>query len=136
MTEASDSKLVAAAAEVRERAIATYSGFRVGAALRAHDGSVWTGANVENASFGLGLCAERVAIFFALTHGIERDGFETIAIVTDTDEPTPPCGACRQILVEFAPSATLILVGSGGFEGASRRTVEGLLPDAFDGSSF
>jgi cytidine deaminase len=133
---AASKALVERASEARAHAIATYSGFAVGAAMRDQSGRVWTGANVENASFGLGLCAERVAIFHALTHGAGRDEFEEIAIVTAADAPTPPCGACRQILAEFAPSATLVLVGRAGFHAAQRRTVRELMPDPFDGSSL
>ncbi|MBZ5716073.1 cytidine deaminase [Nannocystis pusilla] len=122
--------LVAAAAEVRGAARCPYSGFAVGCALRDRSGRIWTGANVENASYTLGLCAERVALFYALTHG--ADAIESIAVVTGADRPAAPCGACRQILFEFAAEADLVLVTTGGAE--LRTRVRDLLPFAFDAS--
>lgn len=124
--------LVEAAWKVREAAVCPHSGFAVGAALESGDGRVWTGANVENASWNLGLCAERVSLFHALTHG-GRD-FRRMAIVTDTPTPTSPCGACRQILLEFAPGAMIIMVDRTG--AVRRRTSTELLPHAFDESSL
>ena len=91
--------LVAAARAAREHAVADFSGFKVGAALETIDGRVVTGCNVENASYGLTICAERVAIFKALSEG--HRSFKQIIVVADTDSPTPPCGACRQIIWEF-----------------------------------
>src|SRR6202158_2405235 len=93
------SRLIAAARAARENAHAAFSNFRVGAALRATSGRVFGGCNVENATYGLTVCAERVAIFKAMSEG-ERN-FEPIAVVTDTDSLTPPCGACRQLIWEF-----------------------------------
>jgi cytidine deaminase len=120
--------LVEAAREVRERAYAPYSGFQVGAAIEAEDGSLFTGCNVENASYGLVICAERVAVGSAVAAGTRR--FRRIAVVTESDPPAAPCGACRQVLFEFAPDAEVIAVGP-------RRTlgwrVRDLLPDAFSG---
>ena len=92
--------LVAAARSAREHAVADYSHFKVGAALETIDGTIVTGCNVENATYGLTICAERVAMFKALSEGHRE--FRRIAIVADTLRPTPPCGACRQILWEFA----------------------------------
>jgi cytidine deaminase len=92
--------LIAAARQARENAHAPFSNFRVGAAVRANSGRIYGGCNVENASYGLGCCAERVAIFKALSEG-ER-GFDAIAVVTDADTLTPPCGACRQVIWEIA----------------------------------
>jgi cytidine deaminase len=96
---ASDS-LVVRAREGRELALAEYSRFKVGAALESADGTVFTGCNIENATYGLTMCAERVAMFKALSEGHRE--FRRIAIVADTPHPTPPCGSCRQILWEFA----------------------------------
>ena len=120
--------LLAAAREARENAVATFSKFRVGAALRAKSGKVYTGCNVENASYGLTICAERVAIFKALSEG-ER-GFDAIAVVTDADKLTPPCGACRQIIWEFCGDADVIL---GNLKGATEvHRMAALFPKPFD----
>ena len=91
--------LIEAAKQARENAHAPYSNFRVGAALRSASGRIFGGCNVENATYGLTMCAERVAIFKAVSEG-ER-GFSAIAVVTDTEVLTPPCGACRQLIWEF-----------------------------------
>ena len=99
--------LIAAAKQARENAHAPFSNFRVGAALRAKSGRTFTGCNVENATLGLTCCAERVAIFKAVSEG-ER-GFDAIAVVADTDTLTPPCGACRQIIWEFCGDVPVIL---------------------------
>lgn len=123
-----ETALLAAAWEIRERALCPYSNFAVGAALQDSEGRTWTGANVENASYNLGLCAERVALYFALTHGAR--GFRRVAVVTDARAPTPPCGACRQALFEFAGDARVILENRTG-----ERQVHGvreLLPLAFE----
>ena len=96
---AASEKLVAAARAAREHAVADFSRFKVGAALETDTGEVITGCNVENASYGLTICAERVAIFKALSEG--RRAFTRIVVVADTADPTPPCGACRQIIWEF-----------------------------------
>jgi cytidine deaminase len=99
--------LIAAAKRARENAHAPYSNFRVGAALRATSGKVFGGCNVENATYGLTVCAERVAIFKAISEG--EHGFDAVAVVTDTDALTPPCGACRQLLWEFCGDVSVIL---------------------------
>lgn len=122
-------RLVAAAREARERAVATYSGFRVGAALEAADGTVITGCNIENASYGLTICAERVAMFKALSDG--HRAFVRIAVVADTEAPTSPCGACRQVLWEFGPDLEVILANLTAIT-ATHRMVD-LLPHAFSG---
>ncbi|HKS68613.1 MAG TPA: cytidine deaminase [Candidatus Acidoferrales bacterium] len=120
--------LVAAARKARENAHAPFSNFRVGAALRAESGRIYTGCNVENASYGLTCCAERVAIFKAISEG-ER-GFEAIAVVTDADELTPPCGACRQIIWEFCGDVPVVLANLAGK--IEEESSANLLPRAFD----
>lgn len=122
--------LVAAARAAREHAHAPYSNFRVGAAVRAKSGRIFTGCNVENATFGLTLCAERVAIFKAISEG-ER-GFDRVAVVADTEKLTPPCGSCRQILWEFCGDAEVILANLKG--DVERYRLSELLPKAFDQS--
>lgn len=106
---AADQALVAAAREVRAYAWAPYSRFAVGAALRHVDGRIFTGCNVENATYGLTICAERAAVFKAISEGARPDEFTAIVVVADTDEPTPPCGACRQILWEFCGNIPVVL---------------------------
>jgi cytidine deaminase len=99
--------LVAAARAAREWAVADYSRFRVGAALETTDGRVITGCNIENATYGLTVCAERVAMFKALSEGHRH--FTRVAVVADTNAPTPPCGACRQVLWEFGGDLEVVL---------------------------
>ena len=106
------SSLIEAAREARRFARATYSGFAVGAALQARDGRVFTGANVESSSYGLSVCAERVALFKALSEGV--DGFKRLAVVTGIQPPGSPCGACRQLLWDYARGIEIILVGKDG----------------------
>ena len=120
--------LIAAATEARARAFAPYSGFQVGAALEAEDGTLIPGCNIESASYGLTMCAERVAVFAAVARGFRC--FKRVAVVTDTATPTPPCGACRQILWEFAPDAEVLLANLNG--DVMKYTVRELLPHAFD----
>jgi cytidine deaminase len=103
----SSQKLIRLAKTARERAHAPFSNFKVGAALGASDGRVFTGCNVENATYGLTLCAERVAIFKAISEGARR--FRQIAVVTATTQLTPPCGACRQIIWEFCGDIPVVL---------------------------
>ena len=128
MSASDKDALVTAARAARDRAIAPYSGFKVGAALRTRAGRVFSGCNVENASYGLTVCAERVAIFKALSDG-HRD-FRRIAIVADTASPTPPCGACRQILWEFAGDLDVILANLETI--AATHQMRDLLPHPFD----
>jgi cytidine deaminase len=99
--------LVAAARAAREHAVADFSRFKVGAALEAATGEIITGCNIENASYGLTICAERVAIFKALSDG--KRAFTRIVVVADTPSPTPPCGACRQIIWEFCGDIPVVL---------------------------
>ncbi|MFN7702048.1 MAG: cytidine deaminase [Deltaproteobacteria bacterium] len=119
--------LEASAREAREQAYAPYSAYRVGAALLAEDGRVFTGANVENASYGLCQCAERSAIGAAVTAGARR--FSAIAIVTGGAVPATPCGMCRQVLAEFPPSFPVRCVSSEG--GVVETDTAALLPSGF-----
>jgi cytidine deaminase len=120
---------ILAAAQVREQAYAPYSNFKVGAALVAADGRVFTGCNVENISFGLTMCAERVALGKAIAEGV-RD-FAAIAIVADTTQPVSPCGACRQVLAEFRPDLPIILSTLRGVK--EEMSLADLLPRAATG---
>jgi len=120
--------LVAAARRAREHADAAFSHFKVGAALEAGDGSVITGCNIENATYGLTICAERVAMFKAISEG--HRVFTRIAIVADTEAPTPPCGACRQILWEFGGNLDIQLANLT--EDKGRHQLKDLLPLPFD----
>lgn len=122
--------LISAAAAVRENAHAPYSGFKVGAAVADSAGRIHTGCNVENATYGLTLCAERVAIFKAVSEGAR--GFTRVAVVADTDVLTPPCGACRQILWEFCGDVEIVLANLRGK--AETHRLGDLFPRPFDGS--
>ncbi len=120
--------MVRAARAARRRAVAPFSGFKVGAALRTTDGEVYTGCNVENATFGLSICAERVALLKALSEGARK--FVEVVVVTAAGRPTPPCGACRQLLWEFCGDVVVHMVTS---RGQTKTTTLGeLLPYAFD----
>ena len=122
--------LVNAACEARELSYSPYSGFRVGAALLCADGRVVIGTNVENASLGLSICAERAAVVRAVSEG--RRDYRAIAICADGVVPTPPCGACRQVLLEFAPGAKVLIAGEDGVDGeVICTTVRDLVPLAF-----
>ncbi|MFB6491537.1 MAG: cytidine deaminase [Thermoproteus sp. AZ2] len=104
--------LVEKAREALKNAYAPYSRFRVGAAVLTKSGRIYAGANVENASYGLTICAERVAVFKAVSEG-DRD-IEAVAVVVDGEEPVAPCGACRQVIAEFNPEATIIMATADG----------------------
>jgi cytidine deaminase len=123
-----DSDLVAAARKARRHARAEFSRFKVGAAIETAGGDLITGCNIENASYGLTMCAERVAMFKALSEGHRR--FRRIAVVADTDAPTPPCGPCRQILWEFAGDIEVVLANTRRITG--RHRLADLLPLPFD----
>ena len=125
---AASETLIAAARAARDHAVADYSGFKVGAALETGDGRVITGCNVENASYGLTICAERVAIFKALSEGHRR--FTQIVVVADTAAPTPPCGACRQIIWEFCGDIPVTLANLTTV--TSTLQMKDLLPLPFD----
>jgi cytidine deaminase len=124
--------LIEAAKQARENAHAPYSNFRVGAALRSASGRIFGGCNVENATYGLTMCAERVAIFKAVSEG-ER-GFSAIAVVTDTEVLTPPCGACRQLIWEFCGDIPVSMANlKGKIEVMQMRE---LFPRPFDDSNL
>jgi cytidine deaminase len=122
-------KLLAAAALARAGSVSPYSKFKVGAALLTKSGHIIGGANVESASYGLTCCAERIALFKALTDG-ERE-FIAVAVVARWDGGPMPCGACRQLLAEYAPEARVYVADSDDLSVAKRFTVRGLLPHAF-----
>jgi cytidine deaminase len=124
----STNTLLDAARAARLKAHAPFSHFLVGAALETGDGKIITGCNVENATYGLTICAERVAVFKAVSEGYHT--FRRIAVVADTQEPTPPCGACRQILWEFGGDLEVILGNLQAEKG--RYQLKDLLPLAFD----
>lgn len=129
MTSPADrDRLVDAARAAREHAVAGFSRFKVGAALLTGDGTIVTGCNVENATYGLTVCAERVAMFKALSEGHRT--FTAVAVVADTAEPTPPCGACRQILWEFGGDLDVFLANLSEHKGSFR--MRELLPLPFD----
>ena len=124
----SENQLVEEATAARVRSVAPFSKFLVGAALQTDEGKVFTGCNVESASYGLTVCAERVAIWKALSEG-ERD-FARLVIVADTEQLTPPCGTCRQIIWEFCKHATIVLANLHGLK--EEVHIADLLPRAFD----
>ncbi|MBH1988673.1 MAG: cytidine deaminase [Myxococcaceae bacterium] len=120
-------KLIAQAQEAREKAYAPYSHYRVGAALLLDNGSIIQGVNVENASYGATLCAERSAVASAVSQGFQT--FKAIAIVTDSPHPAAPCGLCRQVLAEFAPTLPILLANIQG--DVLETNLETLLPMQF-----
>ena len=124
--------LLEAAIQARENACAAFSGFRVGAAIEDREGRIHTGCNIENITLGLTVCAERIALFKALSKGVRT--FRRVAIATDADRLTPPCGACRQVLWEFCGDVEVILTNlSGRLESLRLRD---LFPRPFDASSL
>ena len=122
--------LIDAALAVRANALAPFSKFEVGAAVEAADGHIYTGCNIENATYGLTICAERVAIFKAISEGVRT--FRRVAVAADTENLTPPCGACRQILWEFCGDVELVLVNLAGKTETCR--LKDLFPRPFDAS--
>ena len=119
-------EVLAHARSVQERAYAPYSGFRVGAVLESEDGSLFEGCNVESASFGLTLCAERGAVMAAVAAGVRT--FARLVLVTDGDQAVPPCGACREVLAEFSPDLPIVSVAK---EDRKEWTLDRLLPGPF-----
>ena len=128
-----DQELVELARKAREFSYSPYSKFKVGAALITNEGKVYSGCNIENASFGLSNCAERTAFFKAISEG--KKTFERLVVTGETDAPISPCGACRQVMVEFCePTMPVLLVGD---EGALKETTVGeLLPYSFNGKDL
>lgn len=122
-------RLVEAARAARERALAPYSGFKVGAALLTIDGRIFGGCNVENASYGLTVCAERVALLKALSEGYRA--FSLIAVVADTTSPTPPCGPCRQLVWEYCGDIPVVMANLTAV--TATHHMRDLLPLPFDG---
>ena len=127
---AKNDPLLAAALAARENAFAPFSKFKVGAAVLGLDGRIHTGCNVENATYGLTMCAERVAVFKGISEGARR--FKRIAVAADTQKLTPPCGACRQILWEFCGDVEIVLVNLHGK--IETYHLKDLLPKPFDAS--
>lgn len=127
--------LIKKAQEARELSYSPYSHFAVGAALLCKDGEVFVGANVENASYPLCMCAERNAIYNAMLHGKKKEDFEMLAVIADTDGPCSPCGACRQVMSELLPFDTPIHMANLKGEAKVTNPVE-LLPFAFDPSAL
>ena len=123
-----EERLIAEAFRSRGNAVSKRSGFSVGAAIEAENGTIYGGCNVENSTYGLTVCAERVAIWKALSEGVRR--FRAVAVVTGADEPTPPCGACRQILWEFAGDVPVVSATAGGKRRLYR--MSDLLPEPFE----
>ena len=131
----SPQELVDLAIEARQRSYSPYSKFAVGAALLCNDGSVYIGANVENASYPLCMCAERTALYGALMDGKQTDDMAALAVVADTEGPCSPCGACRQVLSELFPKDAPIYLAN--LDGDIAEThIEELLPFAFDGGDL
>jgi len=125
-----DDELIQQARQAREAAYAPYSGFRVGAAVQACDGRVFSGCNVENASYGLCICAERTALFSAIAAGVPAGTIERIAVIGDTADPISPCGACRQVMLELGGEEMRVVLGNLG--GVIRiTTASDLLPGGF-----
>ena len=125
---ARDQRLVRAAREVRRHAHAPYSGFKVGAAVRGRDGRVFAGCNVENASLGAGICAERSAVVQAVAAGLRPGDLEAVAVYAQSSSPTPPCGMCLQVLVEFGRDLDVFLAGGSGMQ---RTRLAALYPEPF-----
>lgn len=125
-----DEELIAVARQARDAAYAPYSGFRVGAAVRARDGRVFGGCNVENAAYGLCNCAERTALFSAVAAGVHPGELERIAVIADTAGPISPCGACRQVMIELGGESMGVVLAN--LNGACTSTTAGaLLPGGF-----
>ena len=125
---AAEDRLIEIARRYRDNAVSNRSGFSVGAAIETDEGTVFGGCNVENGTYGLTVCAERVAIWKALSEGARN--FRAVAVVTGAEEPTPPCGACRQILWEFARDVPIVSATRGGKR--KRYRLSEIFPEPFD----
>jgi cytidine deaminase len=125
-------KLINKAIEARLNSYAPYSKFSVGSALITKDGTIFTGCNIENASLGLSICAERVAIYKAVSSGYKS--FKALAIIGDTDDPCTPCGACRQVILEFSPDMEVIMTNL--HQKIKITKAKELLPDMFQGENL
>lgn len=123
-----EERLIAEASRSRGNSVSNRSGFAVGAAIETEDGTIYGGCNIENATYGLTVCAERVAIWKALSEGVRK--FRAVAVVTEADTPTPPCGACRQILWEFAGDVPVVSATVHGARKTYR--MSDLLPEPFE----
>lgn len=123
-----EERLIAEASRSRGNSVSNRSGFAVGAAIETEDGTIYGGCNIENATYGLTVCAERVAIWKALSEGVRK--FRAVAVVTEADTPTPPCGACRQILWEFAGDVPVVSATVRGARKTYR--MSDLLPEPFE----
>jgi cytidine deaminase len=128
MTESEKIELINGAKTVQEYSYAPYSKLHVGAAVKGEDGKIYTGTNVENASYGLTICAERAAIFNAVAHGIKK--VKLIAITSDNIKFIPPCGACRQVIREFSDDDTMIIMAGANGE-VQVKSISELLPLSF-----
>ena len=126
------SQLISAALEARQQSIATYSKFQVGAALLTNEGQIISGANIESASYGLSCCAERVALFKALTDGYHK--FQALAVASPGG--AAPCGACRQLIAEYAADTEILLIDSDAPENLKSTRINELLPDSFTGEDL
>ncbi len=130
-----NNELVKAATEARNLSYSPYSKFKVGAALLCKDGKVFKGANIENSSYPLCMCAERNALYNAMMNGYKKEDFAALAISADTDEPCSPCGACRQVISELFPRDGVIVLAN--LKGDVKETnIEELLPFAFSGDDL
>ena len=130
-----DEELMQQAVEARQLSYSPYSNFKVGAALLCKDGKVFLGANVENSSYPLCMCAERNALYNAMMNGYKKSDFVALAITADTDEPCSPCGACRQVISELFPSEGKIYLAN--LKGATKETdIKELLPFSFSGDDL